>query len=87
MESSDPRDFTAETNGDTANFKALTPQPATPDPFEPASLRLGADFSEGLGVRKVISTIPCRKPGKTVYGVNDEIKFVGQRVDLLTCGV
>ena len=70
MENTDPRDFTAETNGHTAAFNVAglsAPQPATPDPFDPASLRLGADFSEGLGVRKVISTIPCRKPGKSEW--------------------
>jgi hypothetical protein len=43
------------------------PQPlraAPPDPFDLASLRLGADYGAGLGVKKVIATIPVRKPGK-----------------------
>lgn len=40
------------------------PAAAPPDPFDPAALRLGADYSAGLGVKKVISTIPVRKPGK-----------------------
>ena len=42
-------------------------RPAAPDPFDPAALRLGADYSEGLGVRKVISTIPNRKPNKSEW--------------------
>jgi len=70
MENADLRDFTAETNSHPAAFNAAdlsAHQPETPDPFDPASLRLGADFSEGLGVRKVISTIPCRKPGKSEW--------------------
>jgi hypothetical protein len=44
-----------------------TPPPARPeppDPFDLDSLRLGTDFSSGLGVRRVISTIPVRKPSK-----------------------
>jgi len=47
-----------------------TPPPARPeppDPFDPAALRLGADYSEGLGVRKVISTVPNRKPNKSEW--------------------
>ncbi len=49
-----------------------TPAPATPaapaaNPFDPAALRLGSDFSEGLGVRKVITTIPVRKPSKSEW--------------------
>ena len=43
------------------------PRPESPDPFDPAALRLGADYSEGLGVRKVISTIPNRKPNKSEW--------------------
>jgi len=50
--------------------QAVRPQPArpaVPDPFEPESLRLGAVYAEGLGVRKVISTIPNRKPNKSEW--------------------
>ena len=46
----------------------LTQGPSCPpDPFDPRSLRLGTDYSEGLGVRKVISTVPNRKPHKSEY--------------------
>ena len=44
---------------------AVRPEP--PDPFDPAALRLGADYSEGLGVRKVITTVPNRKPNKSEW--------------------
>ena len=40
------------------------PQPPAPDPFDPASLRLGQDFSSAVGVKKVLTTVPCRKPNK-----------------------
>lgn len=43
------------------------PRPEPPNPFDPASLRLGANYSEGLGVKRVITTIPCRKPNKTEW--------------------
>jgi hypothetical protein len=39
-------------------------QPAPPDPFDLGSLRLGSDYAAGLGVRRVITTIPVRKPSK-----------------------
>ena len=42
-------------------------RPEPPDPFDPESLRLGGDYSEGLGVRKVISTIPPHKPNKSEW--------------------
>lgn len=47
-----------------------TPPPARPeppDPFDPAALRLGADYAEGLGVRKVITLVPNRKPNKSEW--------------------
>ena len=44
------------------HLAAERPQP--PDPFDLDSLRLGSDFSAGLGVRRVITTIPVRKPSK-----------------------
>lgn len=47
---------------------AATPaRPGPPDPFDPAALRLSADYSEGLGVRKVITTVPNRKPNKSEW--------------------
>ena len=49
--------------------EATTPpaRPVPPDPFDPSSLRLGSDYAEGLGVRRVISTIPVRKPNKSEW--------------------
>ncbi|MFZ1934334.1 MAG: hypothetical protein WCB27_20580 [Thermoguttaceae bacterium] len=34
------------------------------DPFDPASLRLGQDFASAIGVKKVLTTVPCRKPNR-----------------------
>jgi hypothetical protein len=45
-----------------------TPTPeAAPNPFDPAALRLSLNTTEGLGVKKVIATIPVRKPNPQEY--------------------
>jgi hypothetical protein len=49
--------FGANAAGDVAD--------AVPDPFDPASLRLAPDHAAGLGVRKALLTVPCRKPEKS----------------------
>jgi hypothetical protein len=36
----------------------------SPDPFNVDSLRLGQDFASSIGVRKVLTTVPCRKPNR-----------------------
>ncbi len=38
-----------------------------PDPFDPASLRLGQDFTSAIGVKKVLTTVPCRKPNRQEF--------------------
>ncbi len=35
-----------------------------PNPFDPARLRLSQDFASYVGVKKVLTTIPCRKPNR-----------------------
>jgi hypothetical protein len=35
-----------------------------PDPFDPASLRLSQDFANSIGVKKVLTVVPCRKPNR-----------------------
>jgi hypothetical protein len=35
---------------------------ASVNPFDPARLRLSQDFASAIGVKKVLTTIPCRKP-------------------------
>jgi hypothetical protein len=39
-----------------------TPSPVSPDPFDAKALRLPPAFEHNAGVRKVISTIPVRRP-------------------------
>jgi hypothetical protein len=64
----DDREVTPPSSPDTPEaLPAPAHRPEPPDPFDPASLRLGSDYSEGLGVRKVISTIPVRKPNKSEW--------------------
>jgi hypothetical protein len=43
----------------------LSPDPAAPDPFDPAALRIASDFNAAVGVKKAVLTIPVRKPDKT----------------------
>jgi hypothetical protein len=40
-----------------------TPE-AAPDPFDPAALRLSQDFGSMIGVKKVLTVVPCRKPNR-----------------------
>ena len=35
----------------------------TPDPFSPENLRLSQSFNEMVGVKKILTTVPVRKPG------------------------
>jgi hypothetical protein len=42
-------------------------QATTPNPFAPENLRIDLNFSEGLGVKKAIITIPVRKPNNQDY--------------------
>jgi hypothetical protein len=42
-------------------------QNPAPDPFNLASLRLGQDFAATVGVRKVLTTVPCRKPNRQEF--------------------
>src|SRR5205085_2751081 len=48
------------TAGNTATAAAAAPR--SPDPFDLDSLRLDPAFEEAAGVRKVVSTVPVRKP-------------------------
>lgn len=56
----------AEDNGPAVEAEKVSTtkasEPVGPDPFDLASLRLDPAFEETAGVRKVISTVPARKP-------------------------
>jgi hypothetical protein len=41
--------------------EAVKPSPV-PDPFDPAALRLDQSFTEGAQVKKLLTTVPVRKP-------------------------
>ena len=40
-----------------------TPTTSAPDPFDLASLRLNPSFLETAGVKKLLTTVPARRPG------------------------
>jgi hypothetical protein len=50
------------------NENNLAPNPTSqatpPDPFDPARLRLSTDFLAAAGVKKLLTTVPVRKPSK-----------------------
>ena len=35
-----------------------------PDPFNPAALRLDQSFADTVGVKKLLTTVPVRKPNR-----------------------
>jgi hypothetical protein len=37
---------------------------ATPNPFNPAALRLSQSFADTVGVKKLVTTVPVRKPNR-----------------------
>jgi hypothetical protein len=41
-----------------------TPQTNEDPSFDPARLRLSQNFSESVGVKKALLTVPVRKPGR-----------------------
>ena len=59
--------FDDEQHGAATNLQTtgqLSAADAAPDPFDPANLRLGQDFPSEVGVKKVLTTVQCRKPGR-----------------------
>jgi hypothetical protein len=47
-----------------------------PNPFDPERLRIDLDFAEGAGVKKLITTIPVRKPnGQDFIRVHPQPEF------------
>ena len=44
--------------------RGSAPSNEAPDPFDPESLRLSQDFASTIGVKKVLTTVPCRKPNR-----------------------
>ena len=45
----------------------IAQQAAKPDPFDPASLRLGQDFASSIGVKKILTNVSCRKPSRQEF--------------------
>jgi hypothetical protein len=52
----------AESASSTSNANTATPTP--PDPFDPERLRLTQNFSASVGVKKLLTSVPVRKPAK-----------------------
>jgi hypothetical protein len=56
-----------EAVGELTKVDTGTPLPPGPDPFDPAALRLSDAGIAGLGVKKVILSVPVRKPDKSWF--------------------
>jgi hypothetical protein len=57
-----------EPSSDTAIREPLGgPSEPPPDPFDPANLRLDQDFGAKLGVKRLLTTVPVRKPSKEIF--------------------
>jgi hypothetical protein len=56
-------------NGESASERpTITASAAAlPNPFDPAALRLDQNFAASVGVRKVLTTIPTRKPNRQEF--------------------
>jgi hypothetical protein len=53
---------------DAANGPPVAPKAdAAPAPFDPASLRIRGDLSNAMGVRKVLTSVPVRKPDRSSF--------------------
>ena len=47
--------------------KKVPTEQTAPDPFDPATLRLSQDFASTVGVKKVWTKVPCRKPNRQEF--------------------
>ncbi len=52
------------TTATTAPIRSATAERVPLDPFDPAALRLSQDFASSIGVKKVLTVVPCRKPNR-----------------------
>jgi hypothetical protein len=58
-----------ETSADaeTTDAVAVPPPSFAPDPFDPIALRLPQDYTTAVGVRRVVLTIPFRRPDNSLW--------------------
>ena len=45
----------------------VTDRETTPDPFNPAALRLDQSYADTVGVKKLLTTVPVRKPNRQEF--------------------
>jgi hypothetical protein len=50
-----------------ANPASVPQATSPPDPFDPANLRLDQSFTETVAVKKLLTTIPVRRPGRQTF--------------------
>ena len=57
-------DKPAETGQSSDRLAAAADEVQPPNPFDPASLKLSQDFASSVGVKRVITRVPVRKPNR-----------------------
>ncbi len=55
---------TFENQPESSNEAGAVPLEGKPNPFDPARLRLNQDFATSAGVKKLLTTVPVKKPDK-----------------------
>ncbi len=58
--------MTAE-NSDVVPLHAESTEQTAPDPFDPASLAISGDMAAELGVKKLLVSVPVRKPNRQEF--------------------
>src|SRR5262249_35861443 len=59
--------FGANTNEAAPPEPPPAEEPAAPDPFDPAALRLSQRFTAAAGVKRALISVPVRKPDKSWF--------------------
>lgn len=67
MSKENTKSVTVVCNNDNAGSASPVCPTLAPDPFDPAKLRLDQSFSEKVGVKKLLTTVPVRKPNKQEF--------------------
>jgi hypothetical protein len=52
-----------------------------PNPFDPTNLRLDQNYAETVGVKKLITTIPVKKPNKQTFFRRDNFPIIDLKDD------
>jgi hypothetical protein len=76
MASNSKEDINQNTEVESANSESAIAKQSTESLFDPSKLRLSQNFAESAGVKKLVTTIPVRKPNKQDFiRVNPDVAY------------